>query len=85
MAPFHRGVPANYLEESQVEALQEGGMVLTCNEDYRTGWQRAIVTKVLTDKESDQIRLVTVRTSDGKEAKRAAAKVAKIAVRLDNM
>ena len=69
----------------KVEPLQEGDMVLTCDDDYRTGWQRGIVTKVLVDKESDQVRHVTVRTADGKEVKRAAAKVAKIGVRVDKM
>ena len=47
--------------------------------------QRGIVTKVLVDKESDQVRHATVRTADGKEFKRAAANVAKIGVRVDKM
>ena len=66
--------------QKKTEPLAEGDLVLLCDEDYRAGWMRAVITRVFRDEESVQVRQVNVRTADGKEVKRAAARVAKIGV-----
>lgn len=66
--------------QKKSEPMAEGDLVLLCDDDYRAGLMRAVITRVFGDEESVQVRQVQVRTSDGKEIKRAAAKVAKIGV-----
>ena len=65
-------------DQEKTDKLKEGDLVFLCDTDYRHGWIRARVTKVLEDKESGQVRQVVVRTADGKEYRRASRNAAPI-------
>lgn len=65
------------------QPLAVGDLVFLCDDDHRRGWLRAEVTGVKIDKESCQVRDLTVRTADNKIFRRAAANVAPIQVARD--
>ena len=68
---------------NKVEPLKVNDIVFVCDQDPRGGWRRGRIEKVYTDRESDQVRDVLVRTADGKVYRRGACAVAPI-VRSEN-
>lgn len=64
--------------QKKTENVSVGDIVFLCDDDYRAGWMRAEVIRVLEDKESNQVRQVYVRTVDGKEYRRVTSKIAPI-------
>lgn len=71
-------ISARRVHTEKTENVNVGDIVFVCDDDYRRGWLRAEVIRVLPDKESGQVRQVVVRMADGKEWRRATAKLAVI-------
>lgn len=59
-----------------------GDIVFLCDDDFRRGWLRGIVEKVVQDDESNQVREAVIRTADGKLFRRGCARITKLETRL---
>lgn len=65
---------------TETKPLQIGDLVFICDDDHRKGWRRGRVTHVVADKQSRQVRDVTVETADGHRYRRGASDVAPISL-----